>query len=337
MIEYRPFRNTDAPLLAEIWRSQGSHRGLMQPMSAALFEAQVLSKSIFDRFGLILAVEDGKPLGFVHAGFGATGDERALEPKLGVISILMLRLPDTLPGVAAELLRQAETYLHSRGATSIVAGGAAGLNPFYLGLSGGSEKAGLLTSDAAAQVFFGEHGYRPEGRAEVLHRELARFRPIVDRLQMQIRRRTSLQVVPDPPARSWWDAATFGGFDRTLLTLHPREAGPPVARAMFWKMEPLDTSWGIHAAGLVELEVDPNQRRQGLATYLLGEAFRHLHGEGIAVVEGQVRDTNLAARGLLAKLGFEPVDECVVFRKELGTAGETEDAGDIRSSRASGY
>ena len=323
MIEYRPFRNTDAPLLAEIWRSQGSQRGLMQPMSAALFEAQVLSKSIFDRFGLILAVEEGKPLGFVHAGFGATPDGVELERRLGVISILMLRLPDALPIVADELLRQAEEYLHSRGAQSIVAGGGQNLTPFYLGLHGGSEKSGILTSDAALQQFFVGHGYREAGRSAVLHRELARFRPIIDRAQMQIRRRTSLRVYPDPPSRNWWDAATFGAFDRTLMTLHPRDGGEPVARAMFWKMDPLDTSWGIHAAGLVELEVAPADRRQGLATYLLGEAFRHLHDEGMALIEAQVPATNEPARALLAKLGFEPIDESIEFRKSLAPPEES--------------
>ena len=63
--------------------------------------------------------------------------------------------------------------------------------------------------------------------------------------------------------------------------------------------------------------------RQGLATYLLGESFRHLHDEGLAVIEAQVWDTNLSARGLLGKLGFEQVDESLVFRKELVASGES--------------
>ena len=320
LIEYRPFRNTDAPLLAEIWRSQASQRGLMQPMSAALFEALVLSKSIFDRFGLILAIDDGKPLGFVHAGFGTTPDELGLSLETGVISMLMLRLPDALPSVADELLKRSEEYLQSRGAKAIVAGGGQRLNPFYLGLYCGSELSGILNSDRVAQEFFLAHGYRETGRVQVLHRELARFRPIVDRQQMQIRRRTSLEVSVDPPARSWWEASTFRRFERTLLTLQSRDGGALVARAMFWNMEPLATAWGIHAAGLVEFEVAPAERRQGLGTYLLGEAFRHLHGEGLAVVEAQVHESNEAARALFAKLGFEKIDESVVYRKELNGA-----------------
>ncbi len=105
----------------------------MQPMSAALLESLVLAKPTFDRYGLILAVEDGKPLGFVHAGFGSTADECGVSQEIGVISMLMLRLPDAPPSVADELLRRGEEYLQLKGAKRIMAGGSQGSNPFYLG------------------------------------------------------------------------------------------------------------------------------------------------------------------------------------------------------------
>ncbi len=100
---------------------------------------------------------------------------------------------------------------------------------------------------------------------------------------------------------------------------------------MFWKMEPLATAWGMHAAGLVELEVAPVERRQGLGTYLLGESFRYLHAEGLAVVEAQVRDFNQPAQALFAKLGFEQVDESVIYRKELDAARHPQPGDTYRS------
>ena len=51
--------------------------------------------------------------------------------------------------------------------------------------------------------------------AVVLHRDLSRFRAPVDRQQIQIRRRCMMRLTIDPPPRSWWDACTFGSFDRT--------------------------------------------------------------------------------------------------------------------------
>jgi ribosomal protein S18 acetylase RimI-like enzyme len=67
----------------------------------------------------------------------------------------------------------------------------------------------------------------------------------------------------------------------------------------------------------VNLKVADTERHQGLATFLLGEAFRQLHQQSIAVVEAQVVESNKLARDLFAKLGFQEVDQSVVFRKEL--------------------
>jgi hypothetical protein len=71
LITFRTFRNSDPPRLAELWRSQPPQRGLMQPMSAGLFERLVLSKPYFDRDGLILAVNDDRIVGFVCFGIPA--------------------------------------------------------------------------------------------------------------------------------------------------------------------------------------------------------------------------------------------------------------------------
>jgi ribosomal protein S18 acetylase RimI-like enzyme len=317
LIEYRPFRNNDAPLLAEIWRSQAAQRGLMQPMSAAIFEDLVLANSIFDRLGLILAVDQSRPLGFIHVGFGTTPDESHLSTELGVISMLLVRAPEPDPAIASELLRLGEQYLAAHGARAIIAGGARRADPFYLGLYGGSELAGLLNSDAESQVMYRAHGYQEVDRLRVLQRDLAGFRPLVDRQQMQIGRRTQLSTLPDPPTRTWWEACTLGRFERTLFTLETREAHAVVAHAMFWNMEPLATAWGFHSAGLIDLYVADSERHHGLATHLLGEAFRQLHAQSVAVVEAQVRETNAIARKLFGKLGFQEVDQSVVYRKEL--------------------
>ena len=70
------------------------------------------------------------------------------------------------------------------------------------------------------------------------------------------------------------------------------------------------------SAGLIDLEVNPEYRRQGLATFLLGEAFRHLQCCGISLVEAQTMQNNEPAKGLYKKLGFQEIDQGVVFRKD---------------------
>lgn len=314
LIEYRAFRNTDPPQLAEVWRSQHASRGLMQPMSVALFERFVLSKPTFDRDGLIVAADEEKLLGFAHAGFGPNSQGSDLCTEQGVTSLVLTR-PDADPHVAGELLRRAEEYLSLRGAKSLYGGGGYPMSPFYYGLYGGSELSGVLDSDSTQRELFVEAGYRACARSVILQRDLAGFRPVVDRQQMQIRRTTRLSTMIDPPSENWWDAVMFEPFERTRWTLSEREGGPTLASVYVWSLETMTGAWGVHAAGIVDLVVPDEQRRRGLATNLLGETIRQLQAHGISLVEVHVPEENSAARGVFVNLGFQQIDASTLYCK----------------------
>ncbi len=314
-IELRSFRNGDPPALVEIWRSQPPQRGLMQPLTVPHLESLVLSKPYFDADGLIVACEAGRPIAFIHAGFGAADNNQDIDPQLGAIYVLQARPAHRQTDTPARLLAAAEDYLRTRGAQVLYAGGIRPLNAYYLGLYGGSELPGVLVSDHLSQELFRANGYREIDRVVVHQRELAAFRPPIDRKQMQHRRNLVVQSTFDPAPKTWWDACTYGPFDRKRFELVARTGGPVLASAMFWTMEPLSQSWGVHAVGLVDLEVTAAQRRQGLAVYLLSEVFKQLSDEGVAVVEVQTMQSNTAAVGLYAKLGFQVVDHGAVLRK----------------------
>jgi len=316
VIHYRPFLNTDPPLLAAIWQGCASHRGLAQPMTALMFEQLVLSKPYFDREGLILALEDERPIGFVHAGFGPSDDEHTLSTEMGVVAMLLTVPHPEQAAIAAHLLELAEDYLRKSGAKVIYGGGIHPLTPFYWGLYGGSELPGVLDSDAATQELFRTSNYREIDRTLIFHRELAGYRPPIDRQHMQIRRNTEVEMVTDPPHRSWWDACTMEPCDRTLFQLRARGGGEPLAWVTFRNVEPFAAPWGVRASGLINLEVADGHRRKGLAKYLVGEAMRQLQEQSFALVEVQTMQHNPAALALYGKLGFHQVDSGAVFRKE---------------------
>ncbi len=202
----------------------------------------MLSKPYFDNEGLLVALDGGNLLGFAHSGFGPNQDETALAMAQGVTCLVMLR-PDADRPIGSELLSRAEAYLRSRGATTLCGGASFPLSPFYYGLYGGSEPSGVLSSDPRMQAIFLEAGYHPQHVSVVLRRDLAQFRPAVDRQQMQIRRHNTFQVVTDPPTSTWWEACMFEPFDRTLCLLTPRGGGPPGARVFFWNMETMVGAW----------------------------------------------------------------------------------------------
>ncbi len=314
LIEYRTFRNTDPPQLAEVWRSQHASRGLMQPMSVTLLERYVLSKPTFDRAGLIVAVDGSKLLGFAHAGFGPDSRGTSLHREHGVTSLVLTR-PDADPQIARELLRRTEEYLRSHGTTTLYGGGGYPMSPFYYGLYGGSEFSGVLDSDTLQRDLFIAAGYQTAARSVVLQRDLSGFRPVVDRQQMQIRRTTRLLTMVDPPSPSWWDAVMFEPFERTRWSLAEREGGPSLASVYVWALETMVETWGVRAAGVVDLVVPDEQRRRGLATNLLGETFRQLQSQGVSLVEVHVPESNTAAQGVFTNLGFQQVDASTLYCK----------------------
>ena len=314
MIRYRHFRNCDPPGIAEVWRSQPPVHGRMQPLTPQLLEYQIFSRIYFDPAGLIVAIDDERIVGVVHAGFGASDDRRALDHETGVVCQLLVAPHAERDSIARELLAQAENYLRLHGAKLIYGGGISPVNPFYLGLYGGSELPGVLASDSQMLAAFGD-GYQEIDRVIVFERELATFRVPVDRRVMQVRRTYHMEATFDPPAANWWEACTYGQADRTRFVLRPPRDTEVGCTVTFWDMEPLASSWGVHAVGLVELATAETLRRQGLAMFLVGEALRQLHAHGVQRCQVQAMQSNTAALALYKKLGFAEIDRGIVLRK----------------------
>jgi ribosomal protein S18 acetylase RimI-like enzyme len=313
VIRYRHFRNCDPPGLAEVWRSQPPIHGRVQPLMPQWLEQHVFAKTYFDPAGLIVALGDDRVVGFAHAGFGASDDRASLDRETGVVCQLLVAPHAERETIARDLLASAEEYLRERGAKLIYGGGIFPASPFYLGLYGGSELPGVLASDAPMLAALA--GYREIDRVVIFERELASFRVPVDRRVMQVRRNYRLEATFDPPALNWWEACTYGGADRTRFVLRPLRETQVAASATFWDMEPLASSWGMHAVGLVELTTLAPLRRQGLAMFLVGEALRQLHAHGVARCQVQAMASNAAALALYRKLGFVEIDQGIVLRK----------------------
>ena len=229
--------------------------------------------------------------------------------------MLIVAAHESRKEIVKELLARGEQYLREKGAKEIYGGCAYPVNPFYLGLYGGSALPGVLESDKAALALFHAAGYEESEKRLVLQQKLAGFRPVIDRAQMQVRRRFNVTASFDPATDNWWQACTEGNTNRNQFAIDERRSDECFGLATFWDMEPLASNWGVHVVGLMNVEIHENQRRQGLATFLLGESLRQLQAEGATLAEVQVPEDNDAALGLFNKLGFEEVDKGIVLRK----------------------
>ena len=284
MLRYRAFCNTDPPVVAGIWRSRAHDGALVQPVSADLFEQLVFGRLHFDYAGLILALDGDRPVGFAHASFGpnAAGDHICTDT--GVTCLIVVRPDCDEAAVAAGLLDRCEAYLRDRGARVLYGGGVWPASPFYAGLYGGCETPGVLGSDRVSRELYPSQGYTAVDRTFLFRQDVDTFRPPMDRLQIQCRRRLLVQVVVDTPTRTWWEASTVGDFEATRFELVPRGGGGPVAYAVVRAME-----WGRadrpgRVAGLADLFVEPASRRQGLATHLIGELSRSFTNQCVVLL-----------------------------------------------------
>jgi ribosomal protein S18 acetylase RimI-like enzyme len=313
--QLRSILNTDPPQIAEIWNLQPEQRGLIRHVSPWILERTIFARTYFDPQGFIVAEAGQKLVGFVHAGFGPSEDEGEISTELGVTCMLMIRPEYFDSPLAKELLSAGEAYLVGRGAKVLYAGGIRPLNPFYLGLYGGSDLPGVLETDQGHIALYRSSGYEEIDRVRVMQRRLETFRPRIDRTQMQLGRKMEVRVSYDPASPTWWEACLTCGLDRTRYELVARGGGRPLASATFWDMESFSASWSTRAMGLLDLDVDVESRRCGYARHLLGEAFTRMRDEGVEMVEAQTMISNTAAHQLYLSLGLDEIDQGVVLRR----------------------
>jgi predicted N-acetyltransferase YhbS len=317
VIVYRPFLNTDIGRLAEIWRSQPPLRGRFAQVNAHLFERYVFAKPYFDRLGLIVADEEGTCIGFVHAGFGPSATLDRLSADFGALCTVQVEERSDRESIANRLIQEGENYLRNAGVKQIVAGGVFPIVPFYLGFYGGSRLPGVLVDDQLQVDRFQQAGYQEKGRVRILQIRLADFRPTVNRQQLANRRSHQVTAAFDPAADSWWEACTLGWSDRIRFHLIDKDSGSYWGQVTFWDMEPLASGWGQRCMGLYDLKIDDQKRREGRATYLVGESLRQLAAQGVALVEVQIPEQDAATLGVFSKLGFKPIGEGLRLEKHF--------------------
>lgn len=316
MITFRTFRNWDPPTLVELWNASVSSRGAARTIEVQDLDRLVFSKPYFDPKGIIFAEDEGRAIGFVHAGFGASDDQGQLNCRFGVIAMLVVRPDQRRRGVARDLVRRAEEYLRSGGSTVIYAGSMHPLDPFYLGLYGGSELPGILKSDLAANQLFQSLGYRAVDECLVMQRDLSGPLVITDPKAKTWSREAEFEVVPQAAPADWWTACRYASLEFSDFIVRRRSTKQVIARARGWEMFPVQRSWGAEAVGIVDVSVEPDYRKQGVGTFLMIQILRHFRESGLKLAEVQSMARNTVACRLFQRIGFREVDRGIIYRAD---------------------
>lgn len=314
MIEYRSFRNYDPPQIVRLWNQAGLGSGAAQQLTNDVsFDLMNYSQPFFDREGLIVACEDERPIGFVHAGFGCTPDGNAIDRSRGVICAVLVDPDCRRQGIGRRLVTQATDYLRERGAQTIDAGPSPQRDPFYFGLYGGPRPAGFLESDEAAAPFFQALGFQPVEQYLITSRKMSDRDPVNFRLTT-IRRKWELALVDSPVPCPWWWSCHYGRLDALFCVLVPRGGGQPVAGLTVVGLDTYMPAWREQAIGLTELWVEDKHRREGFGQTLIVEVIKKLRQETITRVTANVKADDAASVAVFRSAGFKTVDRGVVYR-----------------------
>ena len=233
MIQFRAFRNTDPPALAELWNRSVPEMGVVRPLGVHELDSHAFGTVYFDRAGLIVAQRDGEILGYVHAGFGPGEPVAASTPfslcrQFGTIAMLIVDPSASLPELPGRLVLEAERYLRSQGARVLYAGAQFPLNPFYWGLYGGSEGSAAVASHAGFGETVSAMGYDPVSTTILLQCDVATSQPR-DPRSLQIHRQTRLEVEEDAMPAHWWQNQALGEFHLTRFQLLARSDATELA------------------------------------------------------------------------------------------------------------
>ncbi|MBL8820024.1 MAG: GNAT family N-acetyltransferase [Planctomyces sp.] len=303
--------------MLQLWHSCNLGPSAAEGFSTDILELFTFSLPFFDRKGLILAFDDEKPVGFVHAGFAPTADLSGLDYRQGTLAALMVLPAYRRKGIGSQLVRLAEQYLAEKGAAVVEAGGGREKNGFYVGMYGGLQPSGFSESSAAWDTFFSRLGYSPGSRTIVVRRDLFKSRDPVNARLIRNRRQVNLVITDRPSGQPWWWFVRFGHLDSLRFELEERASRKIVASGQIIGMDVFIPKWGVRSVGIRDVFVPESERRHGYALALVLEICRRLRDEAVQLIEAHVDAESQGGLDLFTSANFEPVEHLLTFRRTL--------------------
>jgi ribosomal protein S18 acetylase RimI-like enzyme len=196
--------------------------------------------------------------------------------------------------------------------------------PFGFGLYGGTNCPGFLASDEGADPFFKSLGYEPAGTTLVFQKKLDAPLSIADGRFGLLRKRYETQVLRAAGVPSWWHDCVWGTLEPVEFRMVDKLANNFLAgRAIVWELEGYGWRWGFPSAGILDIAVRGDLRRQGLAKLLVSQVLRFLQDQFFGICELQAPAEYPELVGLCRACTMEHVDTGTTYAKRLPGAPET--------------
>jgi len=265
------------------------------PLTPERFVELVERKSYFDPTGLLVALDGGDVLGWVHACWAPATEAWHAADQRGAL-LRMLLYPRARLDVGRALVAEVTVWLEGTGGFELLALHAQGGYPFYRGLWYGSEPMGPVTMPHV-QLALEVGGYTNTQESVFMTAELP----------------ASPQVVAAPGLELTTAPAELvhGGMRESWVGFTPMQTqarrGEAVAGSIGWTVLPhVAEKLGAPCLSIWSLGVMEEHRRQGIASALVAQVMRESYAQGARFGSVATQLWNAPAQATYAKFGFRP-------------------------------
>ncbi|MEO8271806.1 MAG: hypothetical protein ABI557_18930, partial [Aureliella sp.] len=191
---------------------------------------------------------------------------------------------------------------------------------FYQGFGPADSMIGATTSERRGYSWLTAAGFTPAQATTQWELDLSIYQPPIDRVQIQIRRSTQLERLPDEPTVPWWQACWLGHTESNQYELHQRSEQRKICDVLFWTVamelqtSPDTIAWlWPPAIPAVELGAE-------YLTFVLGEVCRQLQSERLDLVRTAAAASDTRLNSILRRLSFTAEQSGMVLEKHLPMA-----------------
>lgn len=316
-LDIRSYRNTDAQALCEVFDAHYRAVGLPHVLSPLSLELCILSKPYFAPEHLLIAEQDGKPIGFAQIGFEPDQELGAIDQSLGVISALCVTAHESADASAQELLQAAQKTAAALGARRLRFCPPAPATPYFAGLAPGDAMIGVPDADTRQLAWISNAGWSPGDRVAYWNLDLASFHAPVDRTQIQIRRMAHVDRLLDEPMFPWYLASVLGHTEQIAFQLTSRTTRTVAADCVLWMIGQELLAQHDLIAHLWPLDPQTCAQSEDHVVFLLAEAFRQLREDRFDEVSTVAHEHESAILRVLERVGFSPLLVGTVFSTTL--------------------
>lgn len=309
MTTLREFQNADVPHLLQTWIAHFEAAGLLPQLTSAAFQQAIFDRLYFDPRRLIVALDGDQVVAFAN---WMVVPDRPLEAVIPAICAPPTAAADE---IGRELLLHCEQAARAAGCQVMLGGTAADHLSGYAGLSPLGPGEGILDADRVAAGWFLQNAYAPLHRIARYSVSLAQFRPPIDRMQMQLRRATTIEHCSFQPD-GIRQAAALSHADLERFSTKTR-GGEQLAWAEFHLSSPEAQVFPTSQAILADWDSLQHDDQGAAVRYTISAALQQLHKRGVTRVEAVAADTQPDHAVTLRSLRFALDMEGTVFSKRL--------------------